>query len=113
MKIFKIVLVAISGLFLVSCESSTIQDVSPLVVSPTYNANISQVITSKCTSCHSNGNQYPNLESYAEVRDAAENGVLLCRIDASCGNIMPQEGGMPQATITMIKTWATNNFPEN
>ena len=113
MKNLKIVLLAISGLFLFSCESTTIQDVSGVVSNPTYNAHIKPVMTSKCTSCHSGGNQYPNLETYSEVKDASQNGNLLCRLDAQCGNIMPQSGSLPQATITMINKWATNNFPEN
>jgi hypothetical protein len=113
MKNLNIILLAISGLFLVSCESTTIQDVSGVVTNPTYNANIKPVMTSKCTSCHSNGNQYPNLETYAEVKDATQNGNLLCRLDATCGNIMPQSGRLPQATIDMINTWADLNYREN
>ena len=53
MKNLKIVLLAISGLFIVSCESTTVQDVSSVVTNPTYNAHIKPVMTSKCTSCHS------------------------------------------------------------
>ena len=113
MKKINIVLLAISGLFLVSCESSAIQDISTVVSNPTYNADVAVVMTAKCTGCHAGGNQYPNLETYAEVKDATQNGNLLCRLNASCGNIMPQEGALPTATITMINTWATNNFPEN
>ncbi len=113
MKNLKIVLLAISGLFLVSCESATIQDISAVITNPTYTAHVAPVMTAKCTGCHAGGNQYPNLETYSEVKDASQNGNLLCRLDASCGNIMPQEGALPAATITMINTWATNNFPEN
>ena len=113
MKNLKIVILAISGLFLVSCESATIQDISAVITNPTYTAHVAPVMTAKCTGCHAGGNQYPNLETYSEVKDASQNGNLLCRLDASCGNIMPQEGALPAATITMINTWATNNFPEN
>jgi len=113
MKNLKIVLLAISGLFLVSCESSTTQDISADVDNPTYNANVASVMTAKCTGCHAGGSQYPNLETFTEVKEAAQNGNLLCRLGASCGNIMPQGGALPTATITMINTWATNNFPEN
>lgn len=113
MKKIKIVVVAISGFFLVSCESSTVQDISVAVKNPTYNANVREVMTSKCTGCHSNGNQFPNLQTYLEVKDAAEIGSLLCKLEATCGGIMPPEGSLPQATITMINKWATNNYPEN
>jgi len=113
MKNLKIVLLAISGLFLVSCESATLQDISAVITDPTYTAHVAGVMNAKCTGCHAGNNQYPNLETYAEVKEAAQNGSLLCRLDASCGRIMPQEGALPQATITMINNWAANNFPEN
>jgi hypothetical protein len=113
MKYLKIGVVVICGLFLVSCESNTIQDVSTVVVNPTYNANIKPVMTSKCIGCHSNGNQNPNLETYTQVKEATLNGSLLCRLDATCGNIMPQSGRLPQATIDMITKWADLNYREN
>jgi len=113
MNNLKIIVAVIGGLFLVSCESTTIQDISGVVTNPTYNANIKAVMLAKCTGCHAGGNQYPNLETYLKVKDASQNGNLLCRLDATCGNIMPQSGRLPQATIDMINKWATNNFPEN
>ena len=114
MKNLNIVLLAICGLFLVSCESTTIQDISVVVTNPTYTAHIAPVMSAKCTSCHGQArNQYPNLETYAAVKEATQNGDLLCRLDASCGNIMPQEGALPTATVTMINNWANTNFPEN
>lgn len=113
MNNLKIIVAVIIGFFLVSCESTTIQDISGVVTNPTYNANIKAVMSAKCTGCHAGGNQYPNLETYLQVKDASQNGNLLCRLDATCGNIMPQSGRLPQATIDMINKWATNNFPEN
>ena len=109
MKKIKIVLMVISGLFLVSCESSTIQDVSLVVTNPTYVANVKKVIDINCISCHS------NLKTYSGVKN---NTNLLCSLEASCGtnsgiSQMPKDREpLPDATITMIKTWATNNFPE-
>ena len=113
MKNLKIVLLVMSVLFLVSCESTTVQDLSTVVVNPTYNANIKPIMTSKCTSCHGGGGLNPNLTSYSLVKDACENGNLLCRLDATCGNIMPQSGRLPQATIDMINMWADLNYREN
>ena len=113
MKNLKIVLLAMIGLFVVSCESTTVQDVSTVVTNPTYDAHIKPVMISKCTSCHSGGNQNPNLTTYTEVKTATETGNLLCRLDATCGNIMPQSGRLPQATIDMINKWADLNYREN
>jgi hypothetical protein len=113
MKNIKIVLFAFFGLFLISCESTTIQDVSGVVTNPTYNANVKEVMTSKCTGCHSVGGQPPSLTTYSQVKASSQNGNLLCRLDASCGNIMPQSGRLPQATIDMINKWADLNYREN
>jgi hypothetical protein len=117
MKKIKIVVMAISVLFLVSCESSTVQDISVAVKNPTYDANVREVMTSKCTGCHSNGNQFPNLSSYSEVRDATETGNLLCSLDASCSSgvrRMPDGGeALPENTINMIKLWAEKGYKEN
>jgi hypothetical protein len=114
MKNLNIVLLAISGLFLVSCESTTTQDISAVITDPTYTAHIAPVMSAKCTSCHAGGNEFPNLETYAEVKEATQNGALLCRLEGTCGGeIMPPSGALPTATITMINNWATNNFPEN
>jgi hypothetical protein len=69
-------------------------------------------MSAKCTGCNS-GNQYPNLVTYSEIKDAVQNSSLLCRLDATCGNIMPQSGRLPQATIEMINKWADLNYREN
>ena len=109
-KVSIVLMIIISGIFFVSCESNTTQELSPIVTNPTYSQNIEPVISAKCVSCHSGGSQYPDLDSYAAVKDAGENGVMLCRIDGSCGNIMPQSGAMPQQTIDMIKLWAQQGY---
>jgi hypothetical protein len=113
MKNLKIIILAISGLLFISFESGTLQDISAVVSNPTFNANVASVMSAKCTGCHAGGNQYPNLETYTQVKVASRNGNLLCRLDASCSNIMPQSGALPTATVTMIYTRAINNFPEN
>jgi hypothetical protein len=110
MKKIKFILIVAIGTFIVSCESNTYEEVSGIVATPTYTKNVGPIINSNCVNCHNNGNQYPDLTTYAEVKDACLNGSVLCRIDASCGNIMPQAGKMPQNTIDLIKRWATQGY---
>lgn len=108
----RIVFLIISiGLFFASCESNAYGDIS-VVTNPTYNANIGPIIAATCAGCHSGNSQYPNLENYNQVKEAAENGNLLCRIDQSesCGSVMPQSGAMPQSTINMFKLWASQGY---
>ncbi|TDD96978.1 hypothetical protein [Flavobacterium cellulosilyticum] len=108
MKNIQILLILISSIFIVSCESNTYSDIA-VVTNPTYSANIGPIIKSSCTSCHSGNAQSPNLETYAEVKDATINGELICRIDQTqaCGRVMPQSGSMPKTTIAMFLLWQT------
>jgi uncharacterized membrane protein len=114
MKVFKYIL-ALCLLICISlsCESSTYEEISGIVTNPTYSANVKVIIDNNCLSCHSaTAKQFPTLETYNQVKDAAEFGYLICRIDdQSCGPVMPQTGRMPQVTIDMIKKWAANGFP--
>jgi hypothetical protein len=115
MKKVKIILtILFSGILLVSCDSTTTQDLSPVVTNPTYTANIAPIMDANCVSCHSGGSQFPDLDTYAAVKSAADgtnSDALICRIQGTCGAIMPPSGALPTATVNMIKTWATNNYP--
>lgn len=115
MKKVKIILaIMFCGMLLVSCESATTQDLSPVITNPTYTANVAPVMDANCVSCHSGGSQYPDLDSYAAVKSAADgtnSDQLICRIQGNCGEIMPPSGALPSATVNMITTWATNNYP--
>ncbi len=111
----KIILVALLVILIIigsvfnSCESNTYQEISPVVANPTYSVNVEPIIRTTCKSCHES--QYPSLGSYTDVKDAIENGNLICRIDdQSCGAVMPQQGRMPQNIIDMIKLWRDQGF---
>lgn len=96
-----------------SCDSATYDEISGEVANPTYTSNVKPIIMNNCLSCHSEaGGQYPTMETYVQVREATENGDVICRIDdQSCGSVMPQSGRMPQTTINTIKKWAANGYP--
>jgi len=114
MRAIKIIIVLVITSFIgFSCESSTYEEISGEVANPTYTAHIQPIIQNNCLSCHSTaGGEFPTIESYSQVRNAAEEGNMICRIDdQSCGSVMPQSGRMPQTTINTIKNWATNGFP--
>jgi hypothetical protein len=99
-------------LFVFSCESTTFEQISVVNTNPTYAANVNPIITANCTGCHSSGGQYPALETYSQVKEAIQNGDVICRIDTqSCGEVMPTSGRMSQGTIDLIKLWATNGYP--
>jgi hypothetical protein len=107
MKKINLVLMVMASAFIISCESNTYNEVSVISANPTYTANVAPVVKSNCLSCHSGGLQFPNLETYAEVKDATQNGNLICRIDQSqaCGRVMPQSGPMSKTIIDMFLLW--------
>jgi len=110
MKKIKIFLMLISAAFVVSCESTTYDQISIPSTNPTYTINVGPVIKANCSGCHSGGSQFPNLENYAQVKEATQNGNLLCKINGTCGSVMPTNGKMSQGTIDMIQLWSSNGY---
>lgn len=111
MKRVNIFLILVSVLFMVSCTSNSIQDISAVVTNPTYAANVGPVFAAKCAGCHGGG-QFPALNNHDNVQKACETGKVLCRIEGSCGEIMPPNDKMKQVTIDMIKLWATQGYQQ-
>lgn len=114
MKITKIILsilvLTICGTYFVSCDANTYSDITVSVANPTYTANIAPLMVSNCTGCHSAGAQSPPLETFAEVKAATNTGNVICRMENTCGAIMPPSGAMAASTINMIKLWKTQGF---
>lgn len=95
----------------IACESSTYSEISAVATKPTYKLNIEPIIAAECNSCHSAyAGQFPILESYSDLKTACQTGFVLCRIDASCGAVMPTSGKMIQSKIDLIKLWAVNGY---
>jgi hypothetical protein len=112
MKTFKIIFILIIGIIF-SCESNTYEEISGDVTNPTYTSKVKSIIDNNCLSCHgSSGGEFPTMETYLQVKDAAQNGSMICRIDdQSCGSVMPQSGRMQQTKINTIKNWTLNGCP--
>jgi hypothetical protein len=110
MKKIIIVLILVAGVFIVSCESNTYNEISVVATNPTYTANIEPVIKANCIGCHSVGGTFPALTTYAQVKASTSTGSLLCRIDQSCGSVMPPSGALTTPTIDMIKLWKQQGF---
>lgn len=106
MKIINIFIILICVTLITSCTSSTYSEISVNITNPTYTTNIEHIIKSNCTGCHDSG-QFPNLTTYTQVKNATQNGNLICRIDQTqaCGSVMPQSGPMSRQTIDVIILW--------
>jgi len=113
----KILILSALAIALNGCDSHTYDDIIGYTDNPTYTQNIKPVMESNCVSCHQPSYQGDNaglyLTNYAEVQDATMNGNVACRVDASCGNIMPVAGKMPAPIVKMIQVWKANGCPEN
>jgi hypothetical protein len=110
MKKINIVLMIMASAFIVSCESSTYNEISVTATNPTYTANVEPVMKANCISCHSVGGTFPTLTTYAQVKASTSTGNLICRIDQLCGSVMPPNGAMPKQTVDMIKLWKQQGF---
>ena len=83
-----------------------------------YTNRVKAIIDDNCIVCH---NSDPNpiapfpLETYNQVKDKAQNGQLLTRIQLPAGDpaVMPKTGKMPQQLIDVIVAWAEGGFLEN
>jgi len=117
-KIFCCFLIVLSST--ISCTSVSEEDLlEPIIILDltTYEVDVKPIISANCVTCH---NSSPNafgpfpLETYEEVRDKAENGPLLFRIQLPDGDpsIMPATGKMPQNLIDVIVAWAEDGFVE-
>ena len=109
MKKINIILILFVGVFFISCESNTVDQISVVNLNPTYSGQIGPIVSSSCAGCHSGG-QTPNLRNYTEVKAAIVSGKVMCRIDQTCGGVMPPGAPMPQITIDMFKLWVSQGY---
>jgi len=96
-----------------SCSDAVIEEVV-IVNAVTYNTDVRTIISNNCLPCHAGSSPSAglNLETYANVKAAAENGNLLTRIN-SASNPMPQGGQMSPTLIATIEKWAADGYIEN
>lgn len=80
----------------------------------TYETHISTVMSISCISCHGGSDPQGNLllETYSQVRNSAENGTLIQRIN-DVANPMPPAGLIPTSTRALLDEWVQNGYLEN
>ncbi|SHE33351.1 Planctomycete cytochrome C [Psychroflexus salarius] len=108
------ILVLIS--LVLSCSEAVIEDTEaePVVETVFYNPDIKSVVDNFCISCHNDvsANSGLNLSNYDLVKDAAENGNLILRIN-DVQNPMPPSGLLPSSERALFDKWVADGFPEN
>lgn len=82
----------------------------------TYEADVKSIISSNCTTCHSNPPSQGapmSLETFQEVVNAVNNRDLFGRISTTnMNNVMPQSGRLPDATILLVEDWIADGLKE-
>lgn len=98
--------IILSGLLFVSCKKDE-NNVTPTCdgSSPTYNSFVQSVMSSNCTSCHSDMSTYNGLLPY--LNDGSFTKEVLTN------QTMPQSGPLDAATLNTMQCWVENGFPEN
>ena len=103
-----------------SCTTAEIPEPAPVDPTPpggikiTYEADVKNIIFNNCTTCH--GNTTPqaglSLTTYQQVKNSAENGNLIARMNNS-SNPMPPNGKLIQSILDIIDRWKADGFLEN
>lgn len=98
--------IILSGLAFVSCKKDE-NNITPTCdgSSPTYTSFVQSVMSSNCTSCHSDMSTYSGLSTY--LNDGSFTKEVLTN------QTMPQSGPLDAATLNTLQCWVENGFPEN
>lgn len=112
-KIFLTIFI-VTIIIMASCESHTYDEISKTTTDPTelvsYTKDVAPILASKCTSCHTTGQTTPYLETYTFAKNGVSTGEVLCKIQGSCGSVMPPTGKMEQSLIDKITKWKTDGY---
>lgn len=118
--VYFLLLTFFTATILTSCTKGFIpeDDITPTLPTNqgdtvTYQIHISTVISNSCISCHGGSNPQGNLllESYNRVRNSAENGTLIQRINDAT-DPMPPSGLLPAQTRALFDEWVQNGYLE-
>ena len=107
----------LSGFAMSSCTTTEIpldEVVNPIVETITYVDDVKTIIDNNCTSCHGAVSPQAGLSlvTYQQVRNAAENGNLIPRMN-NATNPMPPTGRLSAEVRALIDKWADDGFLEN
>jgi len=104
-----------------ACSNDSEDDLIDQMQNPdpiTYTDDVKTIIDNNCLNCHSDPptNGAPiALVSYLQVRNSAENGSLINRIERQVGEsgAMPLGGPrLPQTLIDIVVQWEADGFVE-
>ena len=110
-------LIILAGLSMASCTTTEIpldEVTDPIDEIVTYNGDVKAIIDNNCIGCHGTSSPQAGLSlvTYQQVRNAAENGNLITRMN-NATNPMPPSGILSANIRAVIDAWANDGFLEN
>lgn len=102
------------ALLLGACTKAEIPaNTTPINRTVSYQSDIKTIVQNNCLTCHSAVNSAAglSLETYQQVKNSAENGTLIQRIN-DAANPMPQSGLLPADTRALFDKWVTDGYLE-
>ncbi|CAM1361031.1 conserved exported hypothetical protein [Tenacibaculum litopenaei] len=107
------------SLFFFNCSSSEVtppdNNPTPTATKTTYDKDVKTLINNSCatSACHDAVSPQAGLPltNYTQVKNAAQNGNLIARINSS-SNPMPPSG-QNSTVVAIIAKWKTDGYLEN
>ncbi len=112
----RVLTILLIGAALSSCTKAIILEEDPNQIEITgpvnYNPDVQDIMFTYCVTCHGGSAPSANLDltTYQNVKNAAENGTLIQRIN-STSNPMPTNGLMPAELRAKMDKWVTDGLP--
>jgi len=103
------------SIIIIGCTKAEIPLANPIPIAKevTYTEDIQSIIYSNCLTCHSSVNPRSGLilETYTQVKNAAQNGTLITRMN-DVANPMPQNGLVTANKRALIDKWKADGYLE-
>ncbi|MGB1296442.1 MAG: c-type cytochrome domain-containing protein [Flavobacteriales bacterium] len=102
-----------------SCTKAIIEEpdkgtLPPIDKKITYNPDVQTIMYNNCITCH--GGSVPSaglkLNNFADVKNSAQNGTLIQRMNADVLP-MPPSGKLPAEVLQILDKWKADGFLEN
>lgn len=114
MRKYMYALLVIGAIFsFANCTTAEIPATQPVTGTIKYDPDIKTIMQNNCLNCHGtlNPNAGLSLTNYQQVRNSAENGNLVSRMN-NAASPMPPSGILSGTTRAVIDKWVSGGYIE-